>query len=60
MNQVLKFQLRNENGNVNSNSDIDKNENNVNNNTQVVKLLRKMSDNTSSYVKSQTKSKTSK
>ena len=55
---AMMNELKNQNGDVNRNSD--KNENDLSNNTQVVKLLRKMSNNTSNYVKSQTTRKTSK
>ena len=43
----------------NHNRDEHKSENNSNNSTDISKLLRKMSNNTSKYVKSQTKSKSS-
>ena len=49
---TMMNELKNQNNNPNMNDQ------NIGNNSQIHKLLRKMSDNTSHYVKSQTKSDT--
>ena len=49
-------ELQNTNGNENNNKD--NHENNINSSDQIRHLLRKMSDNTSNYVRSQSNSKT--